>query len=156
MVPRLDDGRYGHGKPAQVGRPRRPEWRINLRDCWNDAYPRYVAAVQVTPVFLDREATIAKACRLMAEVAAAGARLAGFPPEADLLSGGGSLIEAPGADVLAGPFEGEEGILTAEIDLGRVIEEKHSLDIIGHYARPDVFRLTVEEAPVVAYGTRMP
>ncbi len=92
MVPRPDDGRHAHGKPDQVGRPRRPEWRINLRDCWNDAYPRYVAAVQVTPVFLDRDATIAKACRLMAGVAAAGARLAGFPPEADLLSGGGSLI----------------------------------------------------------------
>ncbi len=41
----------------------------------------------------------------MAGVAAAGARLAGFPPEADLLSGGGSLIVAPGADVLAGPLE---------------------------------------------------
>ena len=77
--------------------------------------------------------------------------LAGFPPEADILSGGGSLIVAPGGEVLAGPLKSEEGLLTAEIDLGRVIEEKHSLDVVGHYARPDVFRLTVTEAPTVPY-----
>jgi nitrilase len=80
--------------------------------------------------------------------------LGGFPAEADALSGGGSLIVAPGGEVLAGPLEGGEGILTAEIDLGRVVAEKHSLDVAGHYARPDVFRLTVNEAPAVPYYRR--
>ena len=55
--------------------------------------------------------------------------LGGFPPEADVLSGGGSVIVAPGGEVLAGPLEGGEGVLTAEIDLARVIAEKHSLAI---------------------------
>jgi nitrilase len=77
--------------------------------------------------------------------------LSGFPPEADVLSGGGSLIVAPGGEALAGPLAVGEGILTAEIDLGRVVAEKHSLDITGHYARPDVFRLTINEAPAVPY-----
>ena len=77
--------------------------------------------------------------------------LAGFAPAADVLSGGGSMIVAPGGEVLAGPLDGGEGILTAEIDLARVVEEKHSLDVAGHYARPDVFRLTVDEAPAVPY-----
>jgi predicted amidohydrolase len=77
--------------------------------------------------------------------------LGGFPAEADVLSGGGSLIVAPGGEVLVGPLEGGEGILTAEIDLARVVAEKHSLDVAGHYARPDVFRLTVNEAPAAPY-----
>jgi nitrilase len=77
--------------------------------------------------------------------------LDGFPPEADVLSGGGSLIVAPGGDALTGPLVGKEGILTAEIDLERVVAEKHSLDVTGHYARPDVFQLTVNEAPAVPY-----
>ncbi len=77
--------------------------------------------------------------------------LSGFPPEADVLSAGGSLIVAPGGEVLAGPHESGETILTAEIDLGRVIAEKHSLDVAGHYARPDIFQLTVNEAPEAPY-----
>jgi nitrilase len=47
--------------------------------------------------------------------------LSGFAPEADVLSGGGSMIVAPGGSVLAGPLTEGEGIITAEIDLGRVI-----------------------------------
>jgi nitrilase len=77
--------------------------------------------------------------------------LGGFGPEADVLSSGGSVIVAPGGAVLAGPLEGGEGIVTAEIDLTRVVAEKHSLDVAGHYARPDIFRLTVDEAPAVPY-----
>jgi nitrilase len=77
--------------------------------------------------------------------------LGGFGPEADVLSAGGSLIVAPGGEVLAGPLESGEGILTAEIDLARVVAEKHSLDVAGHYARPDLFRLTVNEAPAAPY-----
>ena len=77
--------------------------------------------------------------------------LSGFAPDADVLSSGGSMIVAPGGEILAGPLEGEEGILTAEIDLTRQVEEKHSLDVTGHYARPDVFQFTVEEAPKPPY-----
>jgi nitrilase len=60
---------------------------------------------------------------------------------------GGSLIVDPLGTVLAGPnFEGET-ILTADLDLNRIIEGKYDLDVAGHYARPDVFRLTVDERP---------
>ncbi|MDQ4099469.1 MAG: hypothetical protein M3121_03100, partial [Chloroflexota bacterium] len=38
-----------------------------------------VAAIQATPVFLDREATVARACLLIAEAAALGARVIAFP-----------------------------------------------------------------------------
>jgi nitrilase len=77
--------------------------------------------------------------------------LTGFAPKVDVLTHGGSMIVAPGGEVLAGPLETGEGMLLAEIDLERVIREKHSLDVTGHYARPDVFHLTVDERPAVPY-----
>ncbi|KAJ7630845.1 carbon-nitrogen hydrolase [Roridomyces roridus] len=57
---------------------------------------------------------------------------------------GGSVIVGPLGNVLAGPLLGKEGILTAEIDLEDVIRGKFDLDSVGHYARPDVFRLEVK------------
>jgi nitrilase len=79
--------------------------------------------------------------------------LSGFAPDVDRLSTGGSLIVAPGGNVLAGPLHGEEGMLTAELDLGRVIAEKHSLDVTGHYARPDVFRLIVNDRAMTPFDS---
>ncbi len=65
---------------------------------------------------------------------------------------GGSLIVSPLGEVLAGPnYEGET-ILTADIDLDDVVRGKYDLDVAGHYARPDIFRLEVDtaEKPAVA------
>ena len=56
---------------------------------------------------------------------------------------GRSVIVSPLGRVLAGPCEGGEGILTADIDPGEIAEGKFDLDVVGHYARPDVFRLEV-------------
>lgn len=63
------------------------------------------------------------------------------------LIGGGSMIVGPLGDVLAGPFERETGLLTAEIDPGELIRARYDLDVVGHYARPDVFSLHVDESP---------
>lgn len=66
------------------------------------------------------------------------------PSEAgDVLIGGGSAIVSPLGELLAGPLRGSEGILTAELDLGRVAEARFDFDAVGHYARPDVFSLHV-------------
>jgi nitrilase len=60
---------------------------------------------------------------------------------------GGSAIISPLGKVLAGPLYGEEGILIADLDLGEIARSKLDFDAVGHYARPDVFQLTVNEAP---------
>lgn len=68
------------------------------------------------------------------------------PVEADTaLIGGGSVIVNPLGQVLAGPHRGAEAVLTADLDLGDLARGKYDLDVTGHYARPDVFRLTVDE-----------
>ena len=59
----------------------------------------------------------------------------------EVLCRGGSAIVAPDGRYLAGPLYGEEGILTAELDLGEAVQGKQLLDVAGHYARPDVLRL---------------
>jgi len=65
---------------------------------------------------------------------------------ATVLIRGGSVIANPQGAVLAGPnYEGET-ILTADLDLNEIVEGKYDLDVVGHYARPDIFRLTVNEA----------
>jgi nitrilase len=60
---------------------------------------------------------------------------------------GGSVIVSPLGKVLAGPCYEGECILTAEIDPGEIAEGKFDLDVAGHYGRPDVFRLIVNEGP---------
>jgi nitrilase len=59
-------------------------------------------------------------------------------PAAFVLNGG-SVIIGPDGSILAGPVFDTEIILTAEIDLARITEEQMTLDVTGHYARPDVF-----------------
>ena len=53
----------------------------------------------------------------------------------------------PLGEIIAGPVYDEETILTADIDLGDTIRGKFDLDVVGHYARPDVFQLAVNEDP---------
>jgi nitrilase len=75
-----------------------------------------------------------------------------------VVSTGGSCIVSPLGKVLAGPNHEQETILTAEIDLDEIVRGKYDFDVVGHYARPDVFQLHVNEAvqsPVVTSGTKI-
>jgi nitrilase len=61
---------------------------------------------------------------------------------------GSSCIVAPLGQVLAGPAYGSACILTADLDMGEIPRGKYDFDVAGHYARPDVFRLAVNEMPL--------
>ncbi|MDP9384437.1 MAG: carbon-nitrogen hydrolase family protein [Actinomycetota bacterium] len=67
--------------------------------------------------------------------------------DADEWMPGGSGIIGPDGQWVAGPVFGREEIVTAEVDLERIREEQQALDAVGHYNRPDVFRLTVDARP---------
>jgi nitrilase len=73
----------------------------------------------------------------------------GDGPDAVLMRGGSAIV-GPLGKVLAGPCFGEETILTADLDLDDIGRGKFDFDVVGHYSRPDVFRLVVNEAPQAA------
>ena len=60
---------------------------------------------------------------------------------------GYSVIVDPDGTVLAGPLVREEGILYATLDLDAGRGRKRFFDPVGHYNRPDVFRLVVDDRP---------
>jgi nitrilase len=66
---------------------------------------------------------------------------------AAVLMRGGSCVVGPLGQVLAGPHFDGETILTADLDFAEIARGKYDLDVVGHYARPDVFRLSVNERP---------
>jgi nitrilase len=86
---------------------------------------------------------------------------AGYPTERfgasqDVLIGGGSCIVGPLGELLAGPVYGEGIVLTVDLDLADLARAKFDFDVVGHYARPDVFRLEVNERALkpVVFGWR--
>jgi nitrilase len=82
----------------------------------------------------------------------------GDDPET-VISRGGSCIVDPFGNFLAGPNTDGEAILVAEIDRAQIIRGKYDLDVVGHYARPDIFQLHVDEAakrPVTVHNADSP
>jgi nitrilase len=82
-------------------------------------------------------------------------RRSDFPPDYPALGAdpdavvtrGGSCIVDPFGNFLAGPNMEGEAILVAEIDRAQIVRGKYDLDVVGHYARPDIFQLYVDERP---------
>jgi len=74
-----------------------------------------------------------------------------YPPiereEDAWINDGNSVIVGPNGHILAGPAKQVETILYAEISPASLREAKLMLDVAGHYARPDVFQLTVNREP---------
>ena len=86
---------------------------------------------------------VVSACQVQASPNELGVEIANWPQDRPLIAGG-SVIVGPMGDVLAGPLRGEAGLLTAEIDTDDLIRARYDFDVVGHYARPDVFELSVD------------
>ena len=71
----------------------------------------------------------------------------GAEPHGDWMLDGYSVIVDPGGTVVAGPLVREEGILFATLDLDAARARRRLFDPVGHYNRPDVFRLVVDDRP---------
>lgn len=78
------------------------------------------------------------------------ARATLFPDPDEWINDGDSVVIDPAGKVVAGPMRRAAGILYAEIDTSRVAPARRTLDVVGHYARPDIFELTVHRAPAAA------
>ena len=144
--------------------------RIGGLICWENWMPlaRYALydmkeQIHVAPNADDREIFLVNARNTAVEggvfviSVCAVMRKKSFPAEFELqeelatapeqLQVGGSAIIGPDGEFLAGPLWKEEGILYAELDLGRCVEERLLLDVAGHYARPDVLSLRFDRSP---------
>ena len=68
----------------------------------------------------------------------------------------GSCIVGPLGQVLAGPVFNQSQILIADLDIDEIARGIFDFDAVGHYARPDIFRLHVNEraTPAVVFEAR--
>lgn len=141
--------------------------KIGAAICWENYMPQYRAVlygkgVQLycAPTVDDREVWIPSMQHIAVEgrcfvlSACQYARRADYPadypseygddPETVLIRGG-SCIVSPFGEVLAGPVYGEQRVLCAELDMAEITRGKYDLDVSGHYARPDIFRMEVAQ-----------
>lgn len=75
-----------------------------------------------------------------------------YPDADEWVNPGDSIVIAPGGEIIAGPMRKEAGILYCDIDREKVSIAKRTLDVAGHYSRPDIFTLNVNtqhQSPVV-------
>jgi nitrilase len=165
---------WGFGDGSTLTVVDTPLGRIGAVICWENYMPllrmaMYAKGVQLycAPTADDRETWlptlrhialegrcfVLSACQYLTrrDCPADYAAIQGSDPETVLMRGGSSIV-APLGQVLAGPCFDGETILTAELDLADIPRGKYDFDVAGHYARPDVFRLIVNESqqtPVV-------
>lgn len=171
---------WGFGDGSTLATVDAPFGRIGGAICWENYMPLLRAAfygkgVQfwAAPTADDRESWIptmrhiAMEGRCFVIGACQFMRRSDFPQDyasridaapGDVLMHGRSVIVGPLGDILAGPLVDEEGVLTAEVDCDELLGAKLDFDPIGHYARPDILSLRVDEtprAPVVVAPARV-
>ncbi len=152
--------------------------RIGSVICWENYMPLlrmavYAQGVEIycAPTVDDRETwlptmrTIAlegrcfvlSACQYLtrADCPAAYSAIQGDDPSTVLIRGGSCIVDPLGNVLVEPSFEGET-IQFAELDRRMIAKGKYDLDVVGHYARPDIFKLMVDTSvrQTVVFETR--
>ncbi len=89
---------------------------------------------------------VVSACQIQPSPADLGIDVAGWERDRPLIKGG-SLIVGPMGDLLDGPRYGDSGLVVATVDTDDLVRAQYDFDVVGHYARPDVFSLSVDTRP---------
>ena len=58
-----------------------------------------------------------------------------------------TAIISPEGSHIVPPLKEGEGILTADLDLGLIVKRKRMMDSVGHYARPELLKLVLDNHP---------
>lgn len=168
---------WGFGDGSTIGVVDTPIGRIGSVICWENYMPLLRAAMYAQGVELycaptvdDRDAwlptmrTIAlegrcfviSACQYLtrSDGPADYAPIQGDDPSTVLIRGGSCIIDPLGNVLVEPDFTGET-IKIAEIDRRIIARGKYDLDVAGHYARPDVFQLSVDtrKKTAVTFGS---
>ena len=110
-----------------------------------DDRPVWVPSMQM--IALEGRCFVASACQFMTRADVADGvdydALQGDAPDTVLINGG-SVIVSPMGEILAAPVYGETALISAEVDLADITHGKFDMDNAGHYARPDIFELSVD------------
>ena len=158
---------WGQGDGSTLPVIDTPAGRIGAAICWENHMPllrmaMYAKGVQVwcAPTVDARDIWQASmrhiahegrlflisACQVQPSPKALGVDVPHWEEELPLIQGN-SVIVGPMGDVLAGPLKNETGLITARIDLSELTKARYDFDVVGHYSRPDVFSLSVDEKP---------
>lgn len=169
---------WGFGDGSTLAAVDTPLGRIGGAICWENYMPMlrmamYAKGVEIwcAPTADDRDTWlptmrhialegrgfVLSACQVMRRrdyPADYDCRIPGGPDT--VLMRGGSAIVGPLGAVLAGPVFDEEAVLTADLDPAEIPRAKLDFDAAGHYARPDLFQLRVNERPQSAVSNWRP
>ncbi|MBV1902337.1 MAG: carbon-nitrogen hydrolase family protein [Marinosulfonomonas sp.] len=69
-----------------------------------------------------------------------------FPNRDEWINPGDAVVYQPFGGIVAGPMHREKGLLLSEIDIDAARASRRKFDVSGHYARPDVFSLSVDRS----------
>lgn len=163
---------WGQGDGSTLPVVDTPAGRIGAVICWENYMPllrtaMYAKGIQVwcAPTVDDRDnwqtamrhiahegrCFVVSACQVQPAPRELGTQAPQWGEDRPLIRGG-SVIVNPMGEVIAGPLLNQTGLVVARIDHAELARARYDFDVVGHYARPDVFSLQVDErakAPVV-------